>query len=378
MIIAVDATSIPQPMAGAGVYIYNLIKQLALEGNATDYVFFASSKTVNALRHEKCRAKLIPVDINKASMRLVWEQVVLPRLLQENNVDLLHSPHYTMPLAAHTKRVVTYHDLTFFILPQVHQPIKTAFFRIMMTLTKKNADHIITDSESTRQDAIRLLGIDPSKISSVLLAANSVFKPIENEVASSRLQKYGLNVNRYICYVGVIEPRKNVDLLIEAYARIADQFQDIPLVIVGKQGWQYNRVFRKVNDLGLNDRVRFLGHICMDDLVAIYSGASVFVYPSQYEGFGLPVLEAMQCGAPVITTNVSSMPEVSGGAAILIDPDNIDALSTAMADVLKNATLASRLSNSGLERAKSFSWSKTARETIHIYESVLKAVNVEV
>ena len=173
----------------------------------------------------------------------------------------------------------------------------------------------------------------------------------------------------YILYVGMLEPRKNVDRLVEAFGTVADQLSGIDLVIAGRRGWMYEEIFARVEALGLRDRVRFTGYVVSHDLPALYGGARLFAYPSKYEGFGLPVLEAMSCGAPVVTTNVSSMPEVAGDAAILVAPDDVAGLAAALLRVSGDHALRDDLRCRGLARAKTFSWERCARETIAVYEA---------
>ena len=240
----------------------------------------------------------------------------------------------------------------------------------MMRWSAAHADRLIAISNSTRADVIRLLRVDPRKVAATPLAASPRFRPLPRDAVSEVCARYGLVPDRYIYYVGVLEPRKNVPLLLEAFAGIAAELPDIALVIAGKKGWMYDEIFARVAALGLQERVHFLGHIPEEDLIGLYNGARVSVYPSLYEGFGLPVLEAMQCGSPVITTNVSSMPEVAGDAALLVGPTDRVALESALRETLGNDALARSLSERGLRRAESFSWERCARETLQVYESL--------
>jgi glycosyltransferase involved in cell wall biosynthesis len=252
----------------------------------------------------------------------------------------------------------------------MHEASKRIFFQAMMQWSAGNADRLIAISESTRQDVIRLLSVASSKIVSTQLAASSNYCLLPPFEVESVVKRYNLIQGKYIYFVGALEPRKNIPLLIEAYAKLGKQFSDVPLIIAGKKGWMYHEIFKRVAALNLQDRVRFLGYVPEQDLIALYNGARVFVYPSYYEGFGFPVLEAMQCGTPVITTNVSSMPEVAGDAALLVPPNDVEALSIALQRVLTDDVLAKNLSQRGLARAVNFSWQRCAKETLQVYESV--------
>ena len=211
----------------------------------------------------------------------------------------------------------------------------------------------------------------PERITTTPLAAGPGFYVPSAAEVDEACARYGLTPGRYLLYLGVLEPRKNVPHLLDAYARIAARFPDVPLVIAGKKGWFYEAIFEKVKALKLEAQVRFPGYVPDADLPRLYGGARAFVYPSRYEGFGLPVLEAMQCGVPTITSNVSSMPEVAGEAALLVSPDDCGGLADAMTRLLTDDALAQDLSRRGLAQARQFTWERCARETRAVYQACL-------
>lgn len=372
MRIALDATAIPQHRTGAGNYIFNLIAALARVDRHNQYVVFAKPEHIRELAIDQPNMRLIPFSTRFRPLRLLWEQIGLPLRLRALRIDVLHSPHYTRPLIVPCASVVTFCDMTFFLLPELHSRIKRVFFRAMMRWSARFADRLAAISESTRRDVITRLRPAVDVITTPL-AAGPMFRPLPPGEVATVCAHYDLTPGTYLCYVGVLEPRKNIPALIEAYARIAAEFPDLPLVIAGKKGWMFDEIFARVAELGLTDRVRFLGHVPDSHLAPLYNGARAVVYPSSYEGFGLPVLEAMQCGAAVITSNVSSMPEVIGDAGLLIDPRSVDELAATIRRVAADDTLATDLGRRARERAALFSWERCAHETIRAYEAAYQA-----
>lgn len=368
MRIGIDATSIPAKRVGAGNYIYNLVNALAEIDDKNQYFIFINFSLKDDWKIEKNNFDFVNLSFPSRSLRLLWEQSGLPLLARKLELDILHSPHYTMPILKPCKSVVTFCDMTFELFPELHEFSKRLIFPLMMRWSANHAEQLIAISESTRQDVIRILGVKPDRIIAIPLAASSDYGVIGAERVKEVCDRYKLTSGKYIYYVGALEPRKNVPLLIEAYAKLADRFPDIPLAIAGKKGWMYDEIFAKVKNYNLEERVRFLGYVPEQDLIGLYNGTRVFVYPSLYEGFGLPVLEAMQCGAPVITTNVSSMPEVAGDVALLVAPDDVEGLSQALQRVLSDDRLAQDLSRLGLTRSANFSWKNCAQETLQVYE----------
>jgi glycosyltransferase involved in cell wall biosynthesis len=309
---------------------------------------------------------------HKPVVRLVWEQTGFPRLVQQEGIDLLHSLHYTRPWSLPCASVVTFHDMTFFLFPELHTRAKRRFFPAAIRYSARAADAIIAVSESTRQDAIRLLSIDPARIHAIPLGIPDEFQPLSDSPKLEAIrQKYQLPAH-FILYVGLIEPRKNLPLLLRASRSALNQGQIPPLVIAGRMGWGAEPLRQLITDLSLAKEVHFPGYILPEDLPFVYNLADLFVYPSIYEGFGLPPLEALACGTPVITSAVSSMPANMGDAAILIPPEDESALSAALGELLRNPDLCQQLAAKGPLQAAKFKWETTARLTLSIYQKVLQ------
>jgi glycosyltransferase involved in cell wall biosynthesis len=287
------------------------------------------------------------------------------------HLDLLHSLHYTRPWRLPCRSVVTFHDMTFFLYPQLHTRSKQAFFPLTIRASARSADAIIAVSESTRADSIRLLGIPGEKIIATPLGVDPAFRPIRDlESLDVVRQRYNLP-DRFILYVGLVEPRKNLSGLIRAYRSALEGGIAHRLVVVGRFGWSYQQVLDEIEALGLQERVQFTGYIPQADLPIVYNLASLFVYPTLYEGFGLPALEAMACGTPVVTSNVASLPEIIGEAGVLIPPGDQQALSQALQDVLSDPGLQTHLAIKGPQQASQFTWERTARQTLQVYRQVL-------
>jgi glycosyltransferase involved in cell wall biosynthesis len=371
----IDATALPLQRTGVANYIFGLLGGLAAVDRDNAYTVFAKPVHIGQFGIDQANFELVPVDLRARGLRLAWEQVGLPRQVRARRLDVLHSPHYTMPIRHASRAVVTFCDMTFLLHPELHQPIKRVYFPAMMRWSAHHADRLITISESTRADLVRLRRIAPERVTAVPLAAGEDYRPVPAAETEEACARHGLRPGHYILYVGVLEPRKNIDRLVTAFGRVAGRIGDLELVIAGKQGWMYDRIFEQVTALGLADRVRFTGYVPQQDLPGLYGGARVFVYPSRYEGFGLPVLEAMRCGVPVVTTNVSSMPEVAGQGALLVDPDDVDGLAGAMLRLIEDPTLAQDLARRGREQAARFSWERCAIETRRVYEQVVAGRN---
>lgn len=385
MRIGIDASALPSRPVGAGNYIIQLIRAIARriainealpESSQLDglklFIFFQKSRLELLHVGETPNLHLIVLPNLPPSMRLLWEQISLPGLAKRYQLDLLHSLHYTMPLNYPGRIVVTFHDMTFFLFPHHHTLLKRYIFRFFIRTSSHRAAALIADSESTRQDAIRLVGVPPGKIFTAQLGVTPEFRPIQDStILQQARQKYHLP-ERFLLYVGMIEPRKNLLTLLQAYATIADQMPDYRLVVVGPKGWMVENILQQTGRLNISDKVHFTGYVEQVDLPLIYNMADVFIYPSVYEGFGLPVLEAMACGTPVITSNVSSMPEIVGDAGVLLTPNDSQALARSLLELINGPVIRQELSKKGLERAAAFTWDRTAEKTVAVYRHVLQ------
>ncbi len=373
MRIAFDATSIPRLMAGAGVYTDNLIRGLARVDDENEYVVFAKTDAFDGLAREHSSFRVVRGGGKSHATRLVWEQLVLPAQLRAQHIDVLHSPHHTTPMiVAGCRRVVTFHDLTFFILPERYPRRRLAYFRSVSWASAKAARMLICPSKAVQNDIVRILHTPPEKVRTIAEAAAPAFRIIEDKTVLDRLRYDHLLPERYILSVGSLEPGKNRTTLLKAFADVRGRGVEQKLVVTGQRAWKYGEDFRLAEELGLKGQVVFTGYVAPEEMPALYNAADLFVFPSLYEGFGLPVLEAMACGVPVVTSNVSSIPEVAGDAALLVDPRDAKALADAIEHALRDGDVHSMLRQRGLERAATFSWEKAARETIAVYEEALR------
>ncbi len=373
MRIAIDATAIPAKRVGAGNYILNLARTLIQIDHENEYVIFAQASGVSNFGGACPNAKIVPLAWMSRLQRILWEQALLPAQVKSLGIDILHSPHYTLPMNTPSTSVVTFHDMTFFLYPQMHQYYKRFFFRTMIQIAAGRANAIIADSESSRQDILLLLDVKPTNVIPVPLGVSADYHHIDDREALECIhRKYHLP-ERFLLYVGVLEPRKNLPALIRAYRSLVDRGISHGLVIVGRKGWMYDQLFHTIRDLDLASRVILTGYVPEAELPLLYSAADLFIYPSLYEGFGLPVLEAMACSVPVVTSNISSMPEIVGDAGILVDPRRMDELADAVHRILNDRDLHDELARKGAERSKIFTWERTAQETLAVYRRALSA-----
>jgi glycosyltransferase involved in cell wall biosynthesis len=367
MRIAFDATGIPRLMAGAAVYTCELARALAAVDSENEYVIFARGTHFDDLPAMRPGVRVLKVRAPSRPLRLLWEQTVLPWRLRQLRIDVLHSPHHTMPLApCGCRRVVTFHDLTFFLLPERYPTTRRLYFQTMTRLSARVADAVIVPSEAVKGDVMRILGLPRERVFAIPEAAGPAFHPQDAVAIEAVRRRYGLE-GPFLLSVGSLEPGKNRERLLQAFARLRARGLTHTLVVAGQRAWRYEGEAPLAQQLGLADSVRFLGHVPQADLPALYSAAEVFVFPSLYEGFGLPALEALACGTPVVASNVSALPEVVGDAALQVPPLDVEALADAMERLLRDDGLRSDLRERGLARAAQFSWEKAARQTVEVY-----------
>jgi len=308
----------------------------------------------------------VSVPCNHPPRRIVWEQLILPDLATRLRATVLFSPAYALPLRTTIPGVVTVHDLAFLRYDNVHPHLNRWYLTWITRASVRRAKCVIAVSESTKKELEQLLGVPTDKIRVIHNGVSRHFRKVPPTEAAQVRERYRLPDN-YILYVGNIEPRKNLPVLLKAFDQIKEKsFVPHQLVILGQRAWMYGAVDSTWQALKAKDHVVFTGYVPAEDLPAIYSLADVFVYPSLYEGFGLPVLEAMACGTPVITSNTSSLPEVAGDAAELVDPRSVDALSRALCRLIHDHNYRQQLVRKGLERAAMFSWERTAVATLEL------------
>lgn len=286
-------------------------------------------------------------------------------------LDVWHSPDFIPPRFV-KRRVITVHDLTFMHYPQFLDEESRRYYLEQIEWAVQTADHISADSHHTRQDLIDLLNVPPEKITTVHLAVNPLYqRPYTAEEIAATLSQYNLPYG-FILAVGTLEPRKNLPTLLKAYAQLrAEKTVDLPLVLVGRKGWLYNEIFETIDKLGLQDDVHHLEGVFDESLAHLYHAAGVLVTPSHYEGFGLPALEALTCGCPVIVSNRGSLPEIAGNPGLMLEADDVTAWAEAIGRVLTDSALREKMIAAGLRHAQTFSWAKAAAQTLEIYQKVV-------
>ncbi len=305
----------------------------------------------------------------RPAARILWEQAVGPIAARRAGLDLWHSLVNIQPLLLTCPAVVTIQDISFELYPERFKAGNRRYNQLFVRLSARRARHIIVTSASTKRDIVQRYGLPEAKVSVTHLAADASFRPIADRAALAEFRREKGLPDRFILYVGTIEPRKNLTRLIQAFAQFAKGSGSAHhLVIGGGKGWMYDQVYATVQELGLPERVHFPGFIPQDELAWWYNAAEMMVYPSLYEGFGLPPLEAMACGTPVVTSRISSMPEIVGEAALQVDPYDVGEMAEALHQLASDAALRAEKGAAGLERAALFSWARTAQETVAIYQ----------
>jgi glycosyltransferase involved in cell wall biosynthesis len=306
--------------------------------------------------------------------RILWTNWHVPPLLRKHHIDVYHGVcNFELPIRKVCRYVVTIHDLVPLFFPELVPKKHLLFFKLFMKRAAQTADLIMTDSEHSKQDIVQHLSVPAEKIRVIYLG----YEPLRPNAADPQkcqgiLTHYGIT-QPYLLFVGVIEPKKNLERLVEAFALLRQDSslgKAFQLVIAGGKGWFYETLYQKVHKLRLEDHVIFTGFVPDEDLPALYTGAEVFVFPSIYEGFGLPVVEAMAYGVPVVTSNVSSLPELAGNAGMLIDPNHPEAICEGLTEVLVNPQKQAQMKQAGLLQAQQFSWQRTAEETYKVYQEV--------
>lgn len=369
MKVALDVTCLPAQLGGVGFYLTHLIEALQELDSPHEFVLIVPASRASLLRVSAPNTTVVRVADRSRPSRLWWEQTELVRLLGELRVDVLHSPHYTRPLRSlPCASVVGLMDMTFFLLPEEHTAVKRAFFRFMIPRSAARADRLLAISESTKRDACAFLSLKPGRIDVSLLAPGVHYRADVPEAQRADVRRRYALPDKYILFVGTLEPRKNLPRLLTAYEQLARRGAIPPLVLVGARGWHTEELDTRLASAREHGTVLELGYVPEADLPAVYAGCAVFVYPSLYEGFGIPVAEGLACGVPVITSNRSSMPEVAGEAALLVDPFSVDEMSRAIQHVLTDDAFSAELRRRGLARAARLSWRQTAESSVECYE----------
>lgn len=404
MRIGIDCRTILNPgygeNAGVGHYTFYLVNYLLKIDKDNQYILFFDNLLSRSAVQEviekatNVQIRFFPFHRYKHYLPFIFSHILMAAALDKEQLDVFHSPSYTLPLAYKGKSVVTVHDLAIYKHPEwfakkklVGQNFST---KMVVPQSLKKAKKIIAVSKHTKKDIQEIFKTQSEKIRVIYEGVTFRNLPSKNETVcgfktkicfDDLMIKYGLKEN-YILFLGTIEPRKNIDSLIKVFCQLVQKKKDFlenyQLILAGAKGWKYDKVFKTLEEcqkkLKNKDAVKYIGYVPGQDKFALMKYATCFVFPSLYEGFGLPVLEAMSLGVPTITSNVSALPEVSGSAAVLINPYRLESIYEALLKVLLDKKLRDELSKRSVSQAKKFSWEKCAKETLKVYESVLQGI----
>lgn len=359
--------------AGIARYIDRLLNNLpgALAPGDQVATYVGPSVPVDAPAVAWSRVVRSRLPTHRPLARILWEQTLLPVLARTWGADLVHAPAYVLPPGAGLSTVVTFHDLSFFRMPDAFNRANRLFLQSFSRASARRADRVIAVSASTRDDLVDVLGVPPERIDVVYNGVDARFQPEVDPRHMDRFRSERGLPERFILYLGTLEPRKNLGNLLRAYAIARRRGVVEPLVIAGGPGWGDLVLTRAIEELGLGDSVRPIGYVPAEEQPGWYAAATVFAYPSLYEGFGLPALEAMACGTAVVASNRSSLPEVVGDAGLLADPSNPEALAESITTLLRDDDLRRDFGRRGVERARAFSWDNAARRTVDAYRAAL-------
>jgi glycosyltransferase involved in cell wall biosynthesis len=373
MRIGLDGIPLANLKAGIGHYTFELASALAVLSPADEFELVSPFHFLPELSGERLPANLRLEQAQVGLLGKRWWAAGLPFHLKRAGYTLFHGTNYDIPLWNRCPTVVTIHDLSVLLFPHLHERRIVRRARRRLPIMARRATMIIAATEAGRRELCEHLGVDPGRVAVTPYAPRRGFSPVPP--AQSAEVRRRLNVeDEFLLFVGTIEPRKNLITLIRAYEELlrASSFSRPQLVIAGKEGWLTEELFAHIRRAGLGNRLRFTGYLSEEDLAALYSSCAVFIYPSLYEGFGLPPLEAMSCGAPVITSGIRSIKEVVGEGARLVEPTDAGELARGIIKLLEDEGARERLSAAGRERAAQFTWEKTAERTLEIYGEAIK------
>jgi glycosyltransferase involved in cell wall biosynthesis len=381
--IGVNALFLQRPLTGMGQHLFHLLKGLDEYDDQNTYVLLSPRfKHSSVSRFPQLSDRFQNKEVVSALRRfgenfesLWWEQVGMVRACHREKIELLHCPYFAAPYFLPARTVVTVHDVITLVMPEYRVRRESRMYSSLVAFTVRRADAIITVSDYSKRDIMRTLQIPEDRIHVIGNAVDSSYRPIsDGRMVESVRERYGIGP-KYILYFGGFDVRKNVGRLLEAYAALPHSTrEEYQLVIAGRLPFVGHPLYPdprpRIKELGLEDQVVVTGQIREQDKAPLYSAATLYVFPSLYEGFGMPVLEAMACGATVITSNLSALPEVAGDAACLVDPYDTQAISQAIGELLENETMRSELRERALARAQHFSWKRVAQQTLDVYSKL--------
>ncbi len=374
--IGIDYTPAYEQGGGIGRYVRELVTALAKQDQATTYKLFVSGANLRKMPATPgINFVWQPTRLSPIWLARLWHRAQLPFPVESftGRLNLYHATDFVLPpTLPNTQTLLTVHDLSFIRVPETASPNLRAYLDRVVPRSAQRADHILADSQTTKDDLIEIYKLPSEKITVLLSGVDDRFKPISDSDGLLTIRKkYGLGLWSYIFSVGTVQPRKNYTRLIQALAHVRAAGHDLHLVIAGGRGWLEDPIYAAIHDTHMEEYVHFIGFADETDLPSLYNAAFCCAFPSLYEGFGLPILEAMACGIPVMTSNVSSLPEVAGDAAILINPYDIDEMSDSIKQLMENSILRKTLIAKGFTRAKEFSWQKSAAQLRQIYANLI-------
>jgi glycosyltransferase involved in cell wall biosynthesis len=372
MRIGIDGIPLAELRTGVGHYTFELARALSILAPTDRFELVSPIPLLDSVTAEINQPNLKSVRLRLNSLLRPWWAVRLPLYIKRAGLEVFHGTNFDVPLWSSCATVLTIHDLSLFLYPETHEKRLVRRARHRMPLMARTATMIITPSASIKREVCDHFGINEERVVSVPEAARPCFKPVAREEAAHRLQRFGIE-DDFILFVGTVEPRKNLITLARAFAELLRTTRLRPqLVIAGRKGWLSDELFSYVREMEGRDRVLFTGYVEDDELSALYSSCRVFVYPSLYEGFGLPPLEAMSCGAPVITSRAPAIIETVADAARTVEAQDVQALAAAIAELLQDESARLALSDAGRVRAAQFSWERSARLTLEVYREALQ------
>ena len=366
--IGIDYTSAVRQGAGIGRYTRGLVKALAELDRANRYVLFSAGRPADGSWPSNFCLRHLP--LTDRHLAIIWQRLRLPLPVEliTGRVDIFHSPDFVLPPVLGARTVLTVHDLSFMRFPECSSAPLLAYLMNAVPRSVARADVILADSCSTMEDLVELLGVERERVTVVYAGVEKRFRPQREEMVLAEVrQRYGIS-RPFVLGLGTLQPRKNFSRLIRAYALLRER-HNVPhqLVIGGGRGWLYDEIDNTIRSLKLKGDVLLIGFVEDRDLPALYTAADVFAFPSLYEGFGLPVLESMGCGTPVVTSCVASLPEVAGNAALLIQPEDEEALADTLWRLISDQELRQTLRQRGFQQVKRFTWERAASKLLQVY-----------
>jgi glycosyltransferase involved in cell wall biosynthesis len=371
MLIGIDASrALRARRTGTENYSLQLIRQLLALDSGHRFRLYCDQPLPAELQDIGTAGK---AEICVIPFPRLWTHLRLSAEVMGNPPDVLFVPSHVLPIVHPRRSVVTVHDLGYSAFPKAHRRFNRWYLQAGTRFSARTAGHVLADSQATKDDLVRLCGLDPARVTVAYLGRDAALAPVTDSARLTQVQeRLGIarsgSLRPYVLTVGTLQPRKNLVRLIDAFARIRPTQPDLCLVLAGQRGWLSDPIFQRVEELGLQESVLFPGFVSDDDLPALLSGALVFAFPSLYEGFGFPVLEAQACGTPVLTSTTSSLPEVAGEAALLVDPMSTEAIADGLHQLVTDSSLRKRLRAAGFANIQRFSWQRCAVETLQVLE----------